>query len=63
MGRSDGTKGTEITNGQTCKLWDRHHPDLFVDSIDMLKQCEIESNLNRLQENNDINISDVDLIV
>ena len=63
LGRSEGTKGTENSSEQTCKLWDRHHPDLFVDSIDMLKLCEIESNLNRLQEINDIDISDVDLIV
>lgn len=45
------------------KLWDRRYPDLFVDSIDMLKLCEIESNLDNLIDNNSFDNYNIDIIV
>ena len=45
------------------KLWDRRCPDLFVDSIDMLKLCEIESNLDNLTDNQAIDNDNLGIIV
>ena len=45
------------------KLWDRRCPDLFVDSIDMLKLCEIESKLDNLIDNKAIDNVNIDIIV
>ena len=45
------------------KLWDRRCPDLFIDSIDMLKLCEIESKLDNLIDNKSIDNDNIDRIV
>lgn len=45
------------------KLWDRNFPDQFVDSIDVLKLCEIESKLDNFIENKSFEQINIDLIV
>lgn len=49
--------------GNYCKLWDRCNPDKFVDCIDMLKLCEVESKLDNFIDSSSIEKLDVDLIV
>ena len=48
---------------RNIKLWDSEHPEKFVDSIDILKLCEIENSLDNLVSLNICEQSDLDSIV
>lgn len=59
------TTETSLSEEQIVKdkLWDRQCPDVFVDSIDMLKLCEIESKLDNLIDNKSFDNYNLDIIV
>ena len=50
-------------DNDNCVLWDRYCPEKFVDNIDILKLCEIETKLENFSLTGINNKSEIDFII